>query len=114
MGRLTDDMTRLVAEIQAGRNERGHMMRELRDATATMQREVTQMMGDFHAAHTAMAKAQQEHLRGFAAGLHRAVVTMRTEFANDLAGAHSAFFGAAGTPSRHGRRAARTAGGDKG
>lgn len=111
MGHLTEDMTRLVAEIQVGRTERGRMMKELREATATMQRDVGHMMSDFHAAHKAMAQTQREHLRGFTAGLHRAVVTMRTEFANDLAGAHAAFFGTAAAPSgRHGRRTARGSG----
>ena len=107
MGRLTEDMTRLVAEINTGRSERGQLIRDMRHSTGEMKRAVAHQMRDFHAAHTQMARQQRQSLRGFVSGLHNTVVGLRTAFANDLAGARAAFFGAGAAPSgrAHSRRA---------
>ena len=56
MGRLTDDMTRLVGEIQASRDERGRLMRGLKHAATEMKRVVARLRGTF-AADLAGARA---------------------------------------------------------
>jgi len=56
MGRLTDDMTRLVGEIHAGRNDRGRLMQELTHAAAEMKRAVAGLRDTF-AADLAGARA---------------------------------------------------------
>ena len=56
MGRLTDDMTRLVGEIHAGRNDRGRLTRDLKHAAAEMKRAVAGLRGTF-AADLAGARA---------------------------------------------------------
>lgn len=56
MGRLTDGMTRLVAEIQTARRERERSMRDLTQATGAMRREVAHLRCTF-AADVAGARA---------------------------------------------------------
>jgi hypothetical protein len=56
MGRLTDDMTRLMGEIHAGRNDRGRLTQELTYAAAEMKRAVAGLRGTF-AADLAGARA---------------------------------------------------------
>ena len=56
MGRLTEDMTRLVGEIHAGRNDRGRLMQDLTYAAAEMKRAVAGLRGTF-AADLAGARA---------------------------------------------------------
>ncbi len=109
MERLTEDMTRLVAEIHAGRNERGQLIRDIRRSTTEMQRAVGHMMGRAHAARMQMAREQRQSLHTFAMTLRHTVSGLRTAFASDLAGARAAFFGAASasTGRGHSRRAAK-------
>lgn len=113
MGRLNDDMTRLVGEIHAGRGERGRLVRNLRQATAELKRTVTAMQAVFRAAHADTAARQQRRLREFVGGLRSAVASLRNGFANDLAGAHNAWVGggAAATTGR-GRRGTKWFGGE--
>lgn len=56
MGRLTDDITRLVGEIQAARDDRGRLMLDLRQATAEVRRAVAELRSGF-AADLAGARA---------------------------------------------------------
>lgn len=95
MGRLTDDMTRLVAEIQAGRTDRARLVRDIKRATAEMRHAVGRMLGGFRAAHAEMARRQQRVLRGFAAGLRSTVRSTQREFAADVGAARQAWVGAA-------------------
>lgn len=105
MGRLTDDITRLVAEIHAGRGERGRLLRDLRQSTAEMKRAVGAMQAGFHAARADMAARQQRALRGFVLGLRGTVAGLRNSLANDLTGAHNAWVGAgAAATTGRGRR----------
>ena len=106
MGRMTDDMTRLNAEINIGRMERNRMRRELAHSTAEMKRAVAQMTARFQSTHAHMAREQRERLHAFVSGLHNSVMSMRTAFVSDLVGARAAFFGAgsaAGTRTRRTR-----------
>src|SRR3990167_5016436 len=108
MGRMTEDMTRLVAEINTERCERGRLMREMQQSTADMKRAVADMKAGSHAAHAQMAREQRQNLGGFMSNLHNTVAGMRTAFASDLAGARAAFFGT-GAGSAHRGRARRAA-----
>ena len=121
MGRLTEDFTRLVAEINSRHMDRVRLMRDLRHSTADMKRSVSQAMSRFHAARLAQSREQQKRLRGFATSLRETVTGMRAAFAEDLAGAHAAWFGglkveargAVGAPGQlmgYGRRGGRKAG----
>ncbi len=95
MGRMTDDVTRLVGEIRASRDDRGRMMQDLRHVTADMKRAVAAMQTGFRSDHADMTRRQQRMLHGFVSGLKTKVATLRKEFANDLAGARKAWAGAA-------------------
>jgi len=56
MGRLTEDMTRLVGEIHVARDGRGRLMRDLKHATVEMRRAVAHLRRSF-AADLAGARA---------------------------------------------------------
>jgi len=56
MRRLTEEMTRLVGEIHAARDDRGRLMRDLKHATAEMKRAVAHLRSRF-AAELAGARA---------------------------------------------------------
>lgn len=88
MGRLTDDMTRLVGEIHTGHADRARTIRDLKHAVAGMQ-------AGFRSAHADMARRQQPMLRGFVSGLRATVAGLRKGFAHDIEGAHKAWAGAA-------------------
>ncbi len=66
MGRLADDMTRLVGEIHAARDGRGRLMRDLKHATVEMKKAVAGTQARFRSAHADMARRQQRMLRDFA------------------------------------------------
>ena len=95
MGRLTDDMTRLVGEIHAGRNDRGRLVRDLKTATVEMKGAVAGMQAGFRSAHADMTRRQRRMLHGFTAGLRGTVAGLRKAFADDLAGAHKVWAGTA-------------------
>jgi hypothetical protein len=91
MGRLTEDATRLCAEIAALRDARLGFVQGLRDTVSTTQ-------ADLRSARAKMGKrARTERgvftssLVGFAGHLAGLVAGLRQEFASDLAGAHSAW-----------------------
>ena len=93
MGRLADDMTRLVGEIHAARDGRGRLMRDLKHATVEMKNAVAGMQARFRSAHADMARRQRRTLRDFASDLRATVAGVRKEFAADLAGARRVWFG---------------------
>jgi hypothetical protein len=91
MGRLTDDMTRLVGEIHTGRADRARTIREVKHVTAEMKRAVAEMQAGFRSARADMVRRQRRMLQGFVSGLRGTVGGLRNEFAADLAGAHRAW-----------------------
>lgn len=113
MGRLTDDMTRLVGEIQAARADRARTIREVKHATLEMKRTVAAMQASFRAAQAEMVRRQQRMLHGFVAGLRGRVAGLRKALTDDLAGAHQAWVGSAALamPGR-GRRGGKWFGDD--
>ncbi len=106
MGRLTDDLTRLVGEIHTGRADRARTIRDLKHATAEMQT-------GFRSARADMARSQQRMLRDFVSGLRATVAGVRKEFAAENASAHRAWFGTmtAAMPGRT-RRGGKWLGGE--
>ncbi len=96
MGRLTDDMTRLVAEINTGHSERSRLIPEGKHSNS-------QMMNRFHATHTQMAREQRQSLQRFTSTLRQTVAGLRMVFAADIAGARAVFFGGAAAVSVRGR-----------
>jgi hypothetical protein len=103
MGRLTDDMTRLVGEIHASRDDRGRLLRDLKLATVDMKRTVAGMQAGFHSHRADMVQRQQRMLRGFVSGLRATVGGLRKECADDIAGAYKAWAGTAAVPATPGR-----------
>ena len=106
MGRLTDDMTRLVGEIQTGHADRVQTIREGKRMTVEMKRAVAAMQANFRSAHSEMVRRQRRMLHGFVSGLRGTVAGLRKGFADDLAGAHKAWVGSAALamPGRARRR----------
>ena len=86
MGRITDEMTRLVGEIQGGHRDRQQMIQDLRRNGAEMQ-------AGFHAAHAEMSRRQKKALRDFVTGMEDKVCGLLDGFAGDLAGARRAWGG---------------------
>ena len=103
---LTNDMARLCGEIAALRGSRWDLMSNLAETRAETQAAVSQMLGSFGEARSAMAKQTKAELGGFVLGVKEAVTELRQnvarlqdEFRDDLAGAHRAWHGArAGSP----------------
>lgn len=110
MGRVTDDMTRLVGEIRASRDDRGRLVRDLRQGTAQMKRAVVRMEAGFRSHRADMARAQQRMLGGFVSGLKATVGGLRKACADDLAGARSVWVGAAAVKPERSRRAGKASG----
>lgn len=115
MGRLTDDMTRLVAQIQAGHADRGRVIRDVRHATVEMRRAVAGMQAGFRAGHADMVRRQRRMLHGFISGLRDTVAGLRKGCADDLAGARGIWVNAAATAMLgRGRRGGKWFGGETG
>ena len=93
MGRITEDIMRLVGEIQGGHRDRQQMMRDLGRNAAERKREVKGMQAGFHAAHAEMSRRQKKALRDFATGIENEVSGLLKGFAGDLAGGRRAWGG---------------------
>ena len=108
MGNLTDDMTRLVGDIHAGRANRAGTIRDVKRVTVEMKRAVADMQAGFRSARADMVRRQRRMLQGFVSDLRGTVGGLRKGFGDDLAGAHRAWIGAAaaampGRPRRVGK-----------
>jgi len=86
MGRLVEDMTRLVGEIQALRGSRRAFRKEL-----TM--DVFEMCADFADTHARMAKGAKEERLAFVENLKRTVGEQLQEIRAYIAGARRAWAG---------------------
>jgi len=93
MGNLTDDMTRLRGEVDALRNARGALMRELAIGAKSLASTVSAMQADFSTAHATMARKTGKARASYLSRLRKQVGRMRKENAADLAGASRAWFG---------------------
>jgi hypothetical protein len=84
MGRLTEDATRLCAEIAGLHDARLGFVQGLRDT-------VSEMLANFRNAHSEMAKRAGAERDAFVGNLKGLVAGLRQDFAADLAGARSAW-----------------------
>ena len=121
MGHLTDDMTNLHGEIDAIRKTRGEfiaslkqnvfelkagfnsghaeMAAKLRDDldafVSELKNDVVELKAGFNSDHTEMAAKLRDDLDTFVSDLKGFVADLRQEAADDIAGAHKAWFGPA-------------------
>lgn len=93
MGNLTTDMTHLYDEINALRNGRKALRKNLENGATNLKKAVNRMQAGFQYAHDEMARKTKEERTAFVSGLQKAVSCMRKDFSADLAGAHQAWFG---------------------
>lgn len=93
MGNLATDMTHLCDEINALRNGRKALRRNLENGATNLKKAVNRMQAGFQYAHDEMARKTKEERTAFVSGLQKAVSRMRKDFSADLAGAHQAWFG---------------------
>lgn len=93
MGNLTTDMTHLYDEINALRNGRKALRKNLENGATNLKKAVNRMQAGFQYAHDEMARKTKEERTAFVSGLQKAVSRMRKDFSADLAGAHQAWFG---------------------
>ena len=101
MGVLTDDMTRLSGEI-------AQLHGSLEAFVGDLETGVAAMKADFRKSHRQMAKKTAAERAKFVSDLVGKVAGLRNGFADDIAGAHQAWFG--GTRATSGRGTRRTAG----
>jgi hypothetical protein len=94
MGALTDDMKRLRGDVEALRQARGALMQDLALETRQRRDEVSMMQAGFRKTHAELSKRAKAERKAFIMGQKRAVAHLRKVFANDLAGAGRAWFGA--------------------
>jgi len=99
MGVLTDDMTRLKGEI-------AQLHESLEAFVGTLKPAWLAMKGDFRKAHRQMAKKTAAERAEFVSDLVVKVAGLRNEFAEDIAGAHQAWFGGTRRATAGGGRAA--------
>ena len=86
MGRLLEDMTRLVGEIQALRGSRREFRKEL-------VMDVVEMCADFADTHARMAKRTKEERLAFCKNLKRPVGGQQREMRAEMAAARRAWAG---------------------
>ncbi len=86
MGRFTDDMTRLTAEIVATRGSRKGFVKDLKHDVAAMK-------ANFRRAQNDMARKTRAERRAAMAHLKKTVSGMRHALAADLEGARRAWGG---------------------
>jgi len=88
MGNLTNDMTRLRGEVDALRNVRGALMRELQRGARNLTTTVSAMQAGFTAAHNAMARKTGQNREAFVSGVIHEVTSLLGDFSrlrNDMA-----------------------------
>jgi len=93
MGNLTGDMRRLRNEIGVLRGSRESLLMELARMAKDRKNTVAGMRTGFRNAHAEMARSSRAERVAFLSDLKKVVFGMRKEFADDLAGAHKAWFG---------------------
>ena len=84
MGRLLEDMTRLVGEIQALRGSRRALRKELADGNRERQMDVFEMCADLADTQARMAERSRENRLAFVDNLKQRVAELRRRFRADL------------------------------
>ncbi len=93
MGVLTDDITRLVGEITAGRHSRAEFIKGLRRGVKDLGEEALSMRSRFQRDHHNMAVEARAERMNFVSGLNKTVISLLRSFTSDLSGAHRAWVG---------------------
>jgi hypothetical protein len=93
MGRLLEDMTRLVGEIQALRGSRQALRDELADGNRDRQMDVFEMCADFAGTQARMANRKKAERLACLKNLKRTVGGQQREIRADIAGARRAWAG---------------------
>ena len=114
METLTNDMTRLRAEIATLRAARMSMMKDIQNAVIRNRSALEAMTAEFRTQHARVAKRGKSERLAFLSGVSRQVSGIRKEtdrlrnaFRADIMGGHKAWFAAAGgpeVPQREGRK----------
>lgn len=92
---LTDDMTRLCAEIVAMRKGRGELLSELERGSRDRRQLVSGLCDQFGSARAGMAKRTKSDRQALLRNLRRTVHSARREMRSDLAGVRRAWTGRA-------------------
>lgn len=103
MGLLTDETTRLCAEINALRRARVTFLKNLERETRERRLEVSEMRANFAFAHDTMARLTKNHLAAFFSGLKGGLEARTRQFRSDLDGARHAWLGPAPVFEKNGR-----------
>lgn len=90
---LTEDMTRLCAEILALRKMRGSLMSEMQHDSKGRKQAVATFCAHLGSARAATARRSKHERVAFMNHLRRSVGAQRREMRDDLAGARSAWAG---------------------
>jgi len=90
---LTDDMTRLCAEILALRKMRGNLMSEIQHDSKGRKKAVAKFCAHLGSARAALARRSKHDRVAFMNHLRRTVGAQRQEMRDDLAGARNAWAG---------------------
>ena len=93
MGNLTNDMTRLCADIVSLRRARTALKMNLAREAKDLEESVSSMRAGFSKARMSMARKAGAERARFVSGLHKTVTRMKKEVFDDLAGAHRAWCG---------------------
>jgi len=93
MGTLTADMARLRSEIDAMREGRHAMRRELSQDIATLKRDVANSQAAFRRAFAGMVKNSRENRIAFVSNLNQDVSALLRMVADDMEGARRAWRG---------------------
>ncbi|MBI4473655.1 MAG: hypothetical protein HY646_13390 [Acidobacteria bacterium] len=115
MDRLTNDMTRLRAEIGNLRAARVSLMKDVQNSAIRNRDAVEEMTKDFRRQHARMAKRSKSERLAFLSGVSRQVSAIRKDtaglrdaFRADILGGHKAWIGTAAetseAPQREGRK----------
>ena len=92
---LTDDMTRLCAEIVAMRKCRGELLDALERGSKDRRQCVSSLCEQFAGARAGMARRTKKDRQAFLHHLRRTVNSVRSEMRSDLAGVRRAWSGRA-------------------
>ena len=94
VGNLTNDMTKLRAEIDSARSQRNALMASARKEAATRHESVNEMMSSFRQSRLDAFQQAQTERGNFLKGLRNAVSKLQRDLSADLAGAGRIFRGA--------------------
>jgi hypothetical protein len=101
MNTLTSEMTRLCGEIASLRDSRTVLIDGIEASNRQLQKDVAELLGEFHKARVDMSEEMRIQLGSFTGKVKASVTQLRqnvqefqAEIHKDMAGAHTAWYGA--------------------